>query len=102
MIQKHLSVIYCYDISEAKRLRKVHKIIRKECFMLQRSVYLFKGLPLAHKRLNQQLINTMHPRDDSLWICPLSSAPQIKQLAKSCLPEGIMSPYLVPFLITQQ
>ena len=58
--------VFCYDISDAKRLRKAAKILQGQALRIQKSVYLLVGTPTTMRRCWQQLSDCVDAQKDDL------------------------------------
>ncbi len=81
--------VICYDITENRRLQRVHRFLTQYALPLQYSVFLFVGDERKLKALTADLIKRIHERTDDLRIYPLPQRGFRGRLGKAVLPEGI-------------
>ena len=67
------SFLICYDISDAKRLRKVERITEGYGYRLQESVFFCRLSPLLKAKLMQKTLDVLHSKDDQFIIIDLGS-----------------------------
>jgi len=66
---KIYNYLICYDISDAKRLRKVAKILEQTSIRIQKSVFFYQiGLKNELKQLVDELNNEISNEDDDVRI----------------------------------
>ncbi len=63
--------MFCYDISSAKRLRKVAKILENYGLRIQKSFFQCEMSKDEMNRLKDLLLKVINSRKDSLFIYPL-------------------------------
>ncbi len=66
--------LVCYDISDAKRLRRVHRILRGYGDAMQLSVFLCQLTELQRAHLVNLLERAVHHDDDQVLFVPLGTA----------------------------
>ncbi|MDH2998905.1 CRISPR-associated protein Cas2 [Pasteurellaceae bacterium LFhippo2] len=79
-----------YDVSDDKRLQRIHRRMIKFATPLQYSVFLFEG---SKKMLDDGLKNILqilHKNEDDLRIYPLPTGTKEEYLGKPQYPEGIV------------
>lgn len=81
--------IVCYDITDPRRLARVHRALSKEAIALQYSVFLFKGDDRQLDRLLQTLEALIDKRRDDVRAYPVPARGLKARLGKPTLPEGI-------------
>ena len=74
-IRLRLPHLVCYDISEPRRLRKIHRYLKKAGIPLQYSVFLLHVDTLERDRVVAAIRRIMHPREDDVRIYPLPRSP---------------------------
>lgn len=79
-----------YDISDEKRLQKIHKTMTKYATPIQYSIFLFEGTRKELQRCISDILNIFHKKEDDLRIYPLPTNGQQWLLGKAILPEGII------------
>lgn len=81
--------IVCYDISDPKRLARLHRFLKKYTMPLQYSVFLFTGDDRQLDRLLATAETYIDPKVDDLRAYPLPARGLKARLGKPTLPEGI-------------
>lgn len=81
--------IVCYDVSDPKRLSRLHRFLKKHTVPLQYSVFLFTGDDRKLDRLLATAETHIDPKADDLRAYPLPSRGLKARLGKPALPEGI-------------
>ncbi|PJG82410.1 CRISPR-associated endonuclease Cas2 [Caviibacterium pharyngocola] len=79
-----------YDISDAKRLQKVHKQMLKYATPIQYSIFLFEGKLKELQGCLNDVLTLIHKKQDDLRVYPLPSNAKQWQIGKPVLPEGII------------
>ena len=79
-----------YDITDEKRLQKIHKIMTKYATPIQYSIFLFEGMRKELQHCIDDVMTVFHKKKDDLRIYPLPSNGKQWQLGKAVLPEGII------------
>ena len=82
--------IICYDISDKRRLQRLHSRLKKLATPLQYSVFLFEGTPTHLEQCLGMLERIIHPKEDDLRAYPLPQRGHKKHFGPSVLPEGIL------------
>lgn len=65
--------IITYDISDPRRLARVHRLVSQETLQLQYSVYLLRGPGEKLNELLHKLGEAIHPGEDDIRAYPLPS-----------------------------
>lgn len=86
---KRLPHIVTYDIADPKRLRRVHRFLKKIALPLQYSVFLLDADAKRVEQLLKQLAPLINPHADDIRIYPLPSQPEWCSLGRELWPEGI-------------
>jgi CRISPR-associated protein Cas2 len=81
--------IVCYDISDPRRLGRLHRFLKKHAVALQYSVFLFTGSDRQLDRLLDAAQTFIDPQVDDLRAYPLPARGFRARLGKPALPEGI-------------
>lgn len=81
--------VVCYDISDPKRLGRLHRLLKKHAVALQYSVFLFTGDDRQLDRLFAAAERYIDPTVDDLRAYPLPARGLKARLGKPALPEGI-------------
>lgn len=79
-----------YDISDTKRLQKIHRIMTKYATPIQYSIFLYEGVQKELQNCIEDIMQIFHKKEDDLRIYPLPTNGKQWQLGKSVLPEGII------------
>ncbi len=79
-----------YDISDEKRLQKIHKIMTRYATPIQYSIFLYEGARKDLQNCIEDVMNVFHKKEDDLRIYPLPTNGKQWQLGKAVLPEGII------------
>ena len=71
MQPQHPCYLISYDITDARRLRRLHRHVQREAFQVLESLYLLSA-PASHvQRLWQTLRNICDPATDQLQFLPI-------------------------------
>jgi CRISPR-associated protein Cas2 len=81
--------LICYDITDPKRLVRMHRALKREAMALQYSVFLFTGSERQLDTLLSRLRQMIDPRHDDVRAYPLPQRGERLRLGKSLLPAGI-------------
>jgi CRISPR-associated protein Cas2 len=82
--------IFCYDISDAKRLRKAAKILQGQALRIQKSVYLLVATPTTMRRCWQQLSDCVDAQKDDLRCYTIPARSPMQSLGANVLQDGIL------------
>ena len=82
--------LLCYDISQPKRLRRVHCCVRRYGQRLQNSVYYIGATPAQLRKLCGELAALINAREDDVRIYPLYKHRPIYWLGQPVDADGIM------------
>lgn len=82
--------VLCYDISDPRRLGKLHRFMKKQAVPLQYSVFLYSGDDRQLDRLLEKAAKYIDPKADDLRAYPLPSRGLKARLGRPALPEGIL------------
>jgi len=86
--QRRLHVI-CYDITEPKRLARVHRYLRRRGLAVQYSVFVVRAHTPALLRLLDELRKLINPQRDDIRAYPLPKRLDYQHLGRPLLPAGI-------------
>lgn len=75
-----------YDITEPRRLRRLHRFLRRHATPVQYSVFLFEGTAARMGRLMQQVEDLIDPCHDDVRGYELPAQPELTVLGRSTLP----------------
>ncbi len=81
--------IIAYDISDKKRLRKVHRLVKEYAMSLQYSVFIAPFSINLIDELVRRLKEVIKTSQDDIRIYPLSETHQPEVYGKRKLPDGI-------------
>ena len=87
MIEARVYLV-AYDVACAKRWRRVVKLVKPFCQRSQLSVFMCRSTPARILRLQKELKQVMHHRDDRLMILDLGVA------GSASAKMGIMNPIM--------
>lgn len=80
MTRRTISYVIAYDITDPRRLARVHRALREEAFPVQYSVFLATLDTAAINRLLAKLGRLIDPGRDDVRAYPLPSAPEIESI----------------------
>ena len=63
--------LIAYDIREPRRLRRVHRVLKRRALPVQESVFFFQGHEGALRRLLDEVAAAMHLGEDDLRAWPV-------------------------------
>ncbi|MDP2811895.1 MAG: CRISPR-associated endonuclease Cas2 [Rhodocyclaceae bacterium] len=81
--------VICYDISNPKRLGRLHRFLKKRAVPLQYSVFLFSGDDRKLDRCLAGAEKLIDGKEDDLRAYPLPARGFKARLGRPALPEGI-------------
>ena len=81
--------VVCYDISDPKRLLRLHRFLKKYAMPLQYSVFLFTGDDRQLDRLLGKAEQYIDRQEDDLRAYPLPARGLKARLGQPALHEGI-------------
>ena len=67
------SLLVCYDIADAKRLRKVERITEGYGYRLQESVFFCRSSHLLKAKLIQNILSVINTKEDQFIIIDLGA-----------------------------
>lgn len=79
-----------YDISDEKRLQRIHRRMTKYATPIQYSIFLFDGVAKDLQCCLDDVLTIFNKKEDDLRVYPLPSNAKQWQLGKLVLPEGII------------
>ncbi len=80
----------CYDITDPKRLMRIHRFLRNEGLPVQYSVFTAQLTIRELKRVVNGLSLRMDPRTDDARVYPLPSGGERTCLGRQFFPEDVM------------
>ena len=81
--------ILSYDISEPKRLRRVHRRVRESGVPLQYSVFLVEASRSDLESLLADLDDIIDPVEDDIRVYPLPTRLEVHRYGRQHLPAGV-------------
>ncbi|UYM15643.1 CRISPR-associated endonuclease Cas2 [Endozoicomonas euniceicola] len=81
--------LICYDIKDARRLARVHRLMRQEALSLQRSVFFGRFQRSVLNDLVEAIEPLIDPDHDDVRLFPQQAQSAIKWCGCPPLPEGI-------------
>lgn len=81
--------IICYDISNPRRLGRVHRYLKKYAVALQYSVFLYTGDERKFDRCLEGAVALIDEKEDDLRAYPLPARGLKARIGRPALPEGI-------------
>lgn len=79
-----------YDISDSKRLQRIHRRMTRYATPIQYSVFLFDGSEKLLKACLEEVMGIFHKKEDDLRVYPLPANSSQWHLGKPSFPEGII------------
>ncbi len=89
-----------YDISDEKRLSKIHKVMVKYVTPIQYSVFLFEGKLSILEECIKEVFSIMNKKEDDLRVYPIPNRGKQWIIGKASLPEGIIWTALPHYLLS--
>lgn len=89
MALKKKSWLIAYDISNPKRLGRVHRLLKKEALALQYSIFYYEGNVEELKCLLQDIEARINLKADDVRAYPIPEKMHYNSLGKSTLPDGV-------------
>ena len=81
--------LICYDITDPRRLARLHRFLKKRAAPLQYSVFLMTGDDRTLERCMNDAATLIDPVTDVLRAYPLPKRGLRARLGTPCLPPGI-------------
>ncbi len=81
--------LLCYDISDDKRLSRIHRTAVENGQPIQYSVFLLIKTEEELENLIRELQQEMDPKEDDIRIYPLNNPARVDTLGQPVRPEGI-------------
>ena len=82
--------IICYDITEPRRLGRIHRALKQYALPLQYSVFLFQGTAQQLETCLQRLAQLMDPHSDDIRAYPLPASGLRLSIGRKPLPNGVL------------
>ena len=85
--------LICYDITDSRRLARLHRFLCKQAIPVQYSVFHYEGSPAQMGRLIVDIEKRIDPDTDDVRAYRLPANLQLHTLGRSALPEdtGLLS-----------
>lgn len=90
MTRRTITYVIAYDITDPRRLTRVHRVLREEAFPVQYSVFLATLDTAAIDRLLARLGRLIDPRRDDVRAYPLPAAVEIESIGRGHQVEGLL------------
>lgn len=81
--------LICYDISDPRRLQKLHRYLRQRALPVQYSVFYASLTNNELRRIKDGINLIIEPREDDIRIYHLPDKPAIETLGRDTLPTGL-------------
>lgn len=82
--------LFCYDVSDPRRLRRAHRYLCRHAAPLQYSVFLFSGASAERDAIWAGLLELTDAREDDVRCYCLSARGFRENLGQPFLAEGIL------------
>lgn len=79
-----------YDITDPKRLQKIHRRMLDYATPIQYSIFLLEGGAKELKACLNDILEILNKKQDDLRVYPLQKGAKQWHLGKAILPEGII------------
>lgn len=78
-----------YDITDSRRLQRVHRAVLRHAIPLELSVFLLTGHERDKQRCLEEISKLIDPKSDDLRCYPLPARGLQERIGKATLPSGI-------------
>lgn len=78
-----------YDITDSRRLQRVHRVVLRYAIPLELSVFLLAGHETDKQRCMEEISSLIDPDTDDLRCYPLPARGLQERIGKATLPAGI-------------
>lgn len=78
-----------YDITEPRRLQRIHRAMLRHAISLEYSVFLLTGSETDRQRCLEEITLMINPKTDDLRCYPLPVHGLQERIGKATLPSGI-------------
>lgn len=79
--------LVCYDVTDNKRLGRIHRFLLEHGIPLQYSVFLLQTTPSDMQNIIEEIKQIIDERHDDVRIYPLPHRPRLFQFGEAPLPE---------------
>jgi CRISPR-associated protein Cas2 len=86
---KKKSILIAYDISQPRRLGRVHRYLKKEAIPLQYSIFVTQANQRKIREIIRTIRSIIHEKEDDVRIYELPSDFHINSLGKPLLFKGV-------------
>lgn len=81
--------LIAYDISEPRRLRRVHRFLVRHAVPVQYSVFATRASPIKLGEIRAGLAEIIDAREDDVRIYPIPEPADLAVYGRKALPEGL-------------
>ena len=81
--------IIAYDISDPRRLQRVHRILKRQAFAIGYSVFMYEGTQAVMHACLDEIRKVIDKKQDDVRCYPLPKSGIKKRMGKAILPTGI-------------
>ena len=81
--------LIAYDITDHKRLQRVHRYLKSVAFPLQYSVFVAEENVFGIQRIRDNLAEEIDPKTDDVRIYPLPAKLEFVFFGRGALPDGL-------------
>ncbi|MBM3739669.1 MAG: CRISPR-associated endonuclease Cas2 [Acidobacteria bacterium] len=81
--------LIAYDISDHRRLRRVHRFLRGHAVPVQYSVFATRASPMALGVMRAALASLVDPKNDDVRMYPVPEPAVLSVYGRKALPEGL-------------
>lgn len=78
--------LVAYDITDKRRLARLHRFLKKRAVPVQYSVFYFEGSTVQLQRLLRDIAELIDASSDDVRAYPLPHDPQVSTLGRGSLP----------------
>jgi CRISPR-associated protein Cas2 len=82
--------LIAYDIASPRRLKRVHRFLRRHAIPVQYSVFVARCSPAKLGVIRSGLAGLVKPREDDVRFYPIPEPAQLFVYGRKALPEGLL------------
>ncbi|WJW76678.1 CRISPR-associated endonuclease Cas2 [Thiohalobacter sp. IOR34] len=82
--------LVCYDISDPRRLARLHRYLSARAVPVQYSVFILWADSVKVDALVREILEIINPREDDVRVYPLPRQIELETLGRRGLPEGLL------------